>query len=210
MNKGALLSLLFVGLITGSYLEFEANLNRAVDVRDSGDTILGPGIGFPQARAISDYLPQLVQGVASKTSAGLPDRLFVPRSAILIRGNGDRRAMLFVYEPNGPAGLAKWRYVNLGEETQTHVEIMSDGPEKGSVEPGEIVLVEGHHYLAHDAPVRLVEDAEAKSRRAAALPARHLPRERESGISILSSARARSNAARGALDRTCSSQYTPS
>ena len=192
MNKGALLSLLFVGLITGSYLEFEANLNRDVDVRDSGDTILGPGIGFPQARAISDYLPQLVQGVALKASAGLPDRLFVPRSAILIRGNGDRRAMLFVYEPNGPAGLAKWRYVNLGEETETHVEIMSDGPEKGSVEPGEIVLVEG------------------KDPGAAALLARHLPRKRESGISTLSSARARSNAARGALDRTCSSQYTSS
>ena len=163
-----------------------------MDVRDSSDTILGPGIGFPQTRAISDYLLQLVQGVALKASPGLPDRLFVPRSAILIRGNGDRRAMLFVYEPNGPAGLAKWRYVNLGEETETHVEIMSDGPEKGSVEPGEMVLVEG------------------KDPGAAALPARHLPRKRESGISILSSARARSNAARGALDRTCSSQYTPS
>jgi hypothetical protein len=192
MNKGALLSLLFVGLITGSCLEFEANLNRDVDVRDSSDTILGAGIGFPQARAISDYLLQLVQGVVLKASAGLPDRLFVPRSAILIRGNGDRRAMLFVYEPNGPAGLAKWRYVNLGEETEPHVEIMSDGPEKGSVEPGEIVLVAG------------------KDPGAAALHARHLPRKRESGISILSSARARSNAARGALDRTCSSQYTPS
>ena len=165
MNKGALLSLLFVGLITGSYLEFETNLNRDVDARDSADTkILGEGVGASQARATSDNMLQPVQGVAVEASAANPDRLFVPRSAILIRGNGVRRAMLFAYEPNGRSGLANWRYVNLGEETDTHVEILSEGPENGSVAPGEIV--EGHRYLAHDTPVHLVEDAEAKSRKA--------------------------------------------
>ena len=58
--------------------------------------------------------------------------------------------MLFVYEPNGRWGLAKWRYVNLGEENGTQVEILSEGPEEGTVERGEIVLVDGHHYLAHE------------------------------------------------------------
>jgi hypothetical protein len=29
------------------------------------------------------------------------------------------------------------------------------------VEPGEIVLVDGHHYLAHDVAVRLVDDVVA-------------------------------------------------
>ena len=29
------------------------------------------------------------------------------------------------------------------------------------VEPGEVVLVDGHHYLAHDTPIRLVDDVAA-------------------------------------------------
>jgi hypothetical protein len=67
--------------------------------------------------------------------------------------------MLFVYEEQEGRGLAKWRYVSTGRETETMVEILPEG--EGIVEPGEIVLVDGHHYLAHDTPVRLVEDVEA-------------------------------------------------
>ena len=110
MNKGAILSLLFAGLIAGGYLEFEMNVARVAD------------------------------------------RLIVPLPAVLIRGSGNPRAMLFVYEPNGRWGLAKWRYVNLGEENGTQVEILSEGPEEGTVERGEIVLVDGHHYLAQRVP----------------------------------------------------------
>ncbi len=32
--------------------------------------------------------------------------------------------------------------------------------DEGEVAPGEVVLVDGHHYLAHDTPVRLVENPE--------------------------------------------------
>jgi len=39
------------------------------------------------------------------------------------------------------------------------VEIVPGG--EGMVDPGETVLVDGHHYLAHDTPIRLVEDAQA-------------------------------------------------
>jgi HlyD family secretion protein len=94
----------------------------------------------------------------SLDAEALPDRVLVPRTAILERGEGVRRTMLFVYEANGGAGLAKWRYVNPGRESDTHVEILAEGPEQDTVEPGEIVLVDGHHYLAHDTPIRLVED----------------------------------------------------
>ncbi len=87
----------------------------------------------------------------------LPDRILVPRSAILERGEGRRRTMLFVYEEDAQErGLAKWRYVTTGRENETSVEIVPGG--EGMVEPGETVLVDGHHYLAHDTPVRLVED----------------------------------------------------
>jgi hypothetical protein len=62
-------------------------------------------------------------------------------------------------------GLAKWRYVNPGRESDTQVEIMREGPEQDFVEPGEVVLVDGHHYLAHDTMVRLVENVAAEGGR---------------------------------------------
>lgn len=71
--------------------------------------------------------------------------------------------MLFVYEEQGGRGLAKWRYVTTGRENLTHVEIILGG--EGMVEPGEIVLVDGHHYLAHDTPIRLVDDVAAEGGR---------------------------------------------
>jgi membrane fusion protein, multidrug efflux system len=95
----------------------------------------------------------------SLDAEALPDRILVPRAAILERGEGRRRTMLFVYEEQDGRGLAKWRYVTTGRENETMVEILPEG--EGMVEPGEIVLVDGHHYLAHDTPVRLVEDVEA-------------------------------------------------
>ncbi len=97
----------------------------------------------------------------SLDAEALPDRVMVPRSAILERGEGRRRTMLFVYDESGDVGRAKWRYVNVGRENDTHVELLREGPEQDFVEPGETVLVDGHHYLAHDTPVRLVEDVAA-------------------------------------------------
>lgn len=93
----------------------------------------------------------------SLDAEALPDRILVPRSAILERGDaGRRRTMLFVYEGDSSRGLAKWRYVMTGKENETQVEIVPS--EEGMVEPGEVVLVDGHHYLAHDTPVRLVDN----------------------------------------------------
>jgi HlyD family secretion protein len=80
----------------------------------------------------------------------IPDRILVPRSAILER---DRRTMLFVYED----GRAKWRYVTTGLENDEYVEIV-EHPETDMVRPGETVLTGGHFTLTHDASVRLVDD----------------------------------------------------
>ena len=101
----------------------------------------------------------------SLDAEALPDRILVPRSAVLERGEGRRRSMLFVYEETERGALARWRYVNPGRANETHVEILRDGPERDMVEPGEVVLVEGHHYLAHDTPIRLVEDVQAEGGR---------------------------------------------
>ncbi|HEX7090445.1 MAG TPA: efflux RND transporter periplasmic adaptor subunit [Longimicrobiales bacterium] len=88
-----------------------------------------------------------------------PDRLLVPRSAILER---DGRTMLFVLKGDPKGGTAEWRYVCPGLENETLVEILPADrcEEEQSVAPGEIVLTGGHYTLIHDAPVRIVEDVQ--------------------------------------------------
>ncbi len=81
-------------------------------------------------------------------SERLPDRVLIPRSAILER---DRRTLVFVYEN----GRAKWRFITIGREGTDLVELV---PGRGTevVEPGEVVLTAGHFTLTHNAAVRLV------------------------------------------------------
>jgi len=85
------------------------------------------------------------------------DRILVPRAAILER---DRRTMLFVYEGDETGGRARWRYVTTGRANESMVELV-EHPDTEMVEPGEIVLIDGHATLIHDARVRLVEDVRA-------------------------------------------------
>jgi membrane fusion protein (multidrug efflux system) len=98
-------------------------------------------------------------------SVTYPNRLLVPKKAILQRSDG--RNMLFVYKPNpdGTDGTAEWRYVNLGLYNNEYYEIIpgEDGSQK-MVEPGEIVLVDGHYTIEHTAPIRLVDKLTVNSR----------------------------------------------
>lgn len=82
-------------------------------------------------------------------SRQLPDRILVPRDAILER---DGRTMLFVHED----GRAKWRYVTTGLSNDRYFEILYDGESDG-VAAGEIVLTGGHFTLTHGARIQLVE-----------------------------------------------------
>ncbi len=93
------------------------------------------------------------------------DRIIVPREAILER---DGRTLVFVLEPWEPGsaqGLAKWTYVTTGLENETQVEIV---PSQCTtmLEPGQVVLTDGHYTLIHDALVRVSED-ESKAGQAA-------------------------------------------
>lgn len=83
-----------------------------------------------------------------------PDRILVPRSAVLERGE---RTMVFVFagEGGGDSGLAKWHYVVTGVENDEFVEIVPS-EETDPVEPGAVVLTQGHQYLAHDTRIQLV------------------------------------------------------
>lgn len=71
----------------------------------------------------------------------LPNRLLVPKEALLTR---DQRNLVFTVE----GGVAKWHYVEVGEENEQYVEI------KSGIDVGDTVIVQGHYTLAHDARVK--------------------------------------------------------
>lgn len=82
------------------------------------------------------------------------NRTFVPRDAIVER---DRRDVVFSFAPTDSSsgvGRAKWKYVTTGLENEESVEIVPS-EETEMLEPGEVVLVEGHTTLTHDARVRV-------------------------------------------------------
>ncbi len=72
------------------------------------------------------------------------DRLIIPQEAILVRRG---RKLAFVVED----GLAKWRYIEIGLENEDYAEIL-DG-----VKENELVIIEGHFTLAHDAHVTVAK-----------------------------------------------------
>ena len=85
-----------------------------------------------------------------------PDRVLVPRDAVVER---DRRQVVFMIRnmDEQGRGVSEWRYVTTGLRNEEFVEIVPH-EETSMLSPGEIVLVDGHHYLAHDWPVQLVEN----------------------------------------------------
>ena len=72
------------------------------------------------------------------------DRLLIPQDAVLSR-SGRKLAFVFI------DGVAKWRYLEIGLENEDYAEVL-DG-----IKEGDLVLIEGHFTLAHDAKVRIIE-----------------------------------------------------
>lgn len=79
-----------------------------------------------------------------------PDRLLVPQDAIL---NRSARKLVFVVQD----GLAKWKYIEVGLENEDFAEVLATEDPNSALKPGDMVLVEGHFTLAHDARVRIVQ-----------------------------------------------------
>jgi RND family efflux transporter MFP subunit len=77
-------------------------------------------------------------------------RLLVPQEAILVRGG---RKLVFVVEN----GLAKWRYVKIGLENENFAEVLAGERPEETVNEGDLVIIEGHFTLAHDASVTIKE-----------------------------------------------------
>jgi RND family efflux transporter MFP subunit len=84
----------------------------------------------------------------------LPNRIIVPRRAVVER---EGRPLVFVVKN----GQADWVYVQTGRSNDRQTEVLPDSV-SGIVplEPGDIVLVDGHLTLTHQAKVRLVTTRE--------------------------------------------------
>ncbi|MDT8369709.1 MAG: efflux RND transporter periplasmic adaptor subunit [Longimicrobiales bacterium] len=86
------------------------------------------------------------------------NRVLVPRSAVLPRGEGLERRIVFLFDADSSGsetGTALWQYVTTGQENGEMIEIVPS--DEGELEPGQWVLTDGHQYLAHQTRVRLVE-----------------------------------------------------
>lgn len=77
------------------------------------------------------------------------DRLIIPQEAILVR---EGRKLAFVVEE----GLAKWRYIQVGLENEDFAEVLPSERAGEGIKEGEVVIIDGHFTLAHDARVRIV------------------------------------------------------
>jgi RND family efflux transporter MFP subunit len=87
----------------------------------------------------------------------LPDRILVPREAITTRGERHREVVFLLRNADTEGrGSAEWNYVAAGRRNDRYVEIVP-GDDTAMPAPGDVVLVNGHHYLAHNTPVHLVE-----------------------------------------------------
>ena len=84
----------------------------------------------------------------------LPNRIIVPASAIIQR---DGRPLVFVVKD----GRAQWVYIFPGRSNGAETEVLPDSA-SGQIplKPGDVVIVEGHLTLTHDAPVRVVPRVE--------------------------------------------------
>lgn len=110
--------------------------------------------------ALTDPDPRVRPGMYAQVriaARSYPDRLQVPRAAVLER---EGATLVFLFEPVSPGadvGVARWTYVEAGVEAEAFVEVR---PVRGAptLERDDVVLVDGHVTLTHGARVRLVRD----------------------------------------------------
>ncbi len=72
------------------------------------------------------------------------DRMLIPQDAVLSR-SGRKLAFVVIND------VAKWRYIEIGLENEKYAEVL-DG-----IKEGELVLIDGHLTLAHDARVKIIQ-----------------------------------------------------
>jgi membrane fusion protein (multidrug efflux system) len=128
------------------------SINPVIEAENARTARVTVSVPNPDGRLLPGMYAQV-----SLQARRYADRILVPLSAVVER---DRSPVVFVYQGDERAGVAMWRYVRTGLRSDEYVEILYlPGEERSDrLDPGEIVLVDGHNTLSHQAPVRLVEN----------------------------------------------------
>jgi len=106
------------------------------------DAQRGTGVAYVELKNSTGRIRPGMYAEARLQADRLPDRLAVPREALLER---DKRLLVF----RAISGRAEWSYVEIGLETDDWIEIES------GIAPGDTVLTQGHLTIAHGAPVKV-------------------------------------------------------
>ncbi len=155
LREGSAAAVSFAAFSGEIFLGVISTINPVIDrnTRTSRVTVIVPN---PEGKIFPGMYARV-----SLEARRFPDRILVPKSAILERAS---RTMLFVYESEGRMGLAKWHYVTTGLENDSLVEIV-EHPDTDMLELGQVVLTDGHYTLIHDARVRVVDNVRAEEGR---------------------------------------------
>lgn len=100
--------------------------------------------GHIAVKAVLTGCARLIDGVnvRIRSSYNTGDRLFVPKSAVVLRTG---RQVVFTYDN----GKAMWNYVTTGLENLDSYEILS------GLNPGDVVIFSGNENLSHESPVKV-------------------------------------------------------
>jgi membrane fusion protein (multidrug efflux system) len=120
------------------------------------DSATRAGRALIRARGNGILRPGMYADVRLEASR-LRDRTVVPARAVIER---DGRPLVFVVK----GGRAQWTYILPGRTNGLETEVLPDSS-TGQIplQPGDVVLVEGHLTLTHDAPVRVVKRQEREN-----------------------------------------------
>lgn len=127
---------------------FEGSINRINPVVDPRSKTVKVTVELKQAaiQQATTYQPITLRpgmfAMVKLESEILSNRLLVPKDALLVR---DHRTLVFIAQ----GGLAKWQYVEVGEENEQSIEARS------GISTGDTVIVGGHYTLAHDTRIRI-------------------------------------------------------
>lgn len=135
-------------LISSAALGDRTLTGRIAAVLPRVDTAAHAGRAYVRVMADGTLRPGMYADVRLE-AARLRDRRLVPSKAVIER---DGRPLVFVVKD----GRAQWVYVVPGRSNGEETEVLPDASTgRIPVQPGDLVIVEGHLTLTHDAPVRV-------------------------------------------------------
>lgn len=119
------------------------------------DSVGKAGTAVVRIRGDGKLRPGMYADVRLEASR-LTDRIIVPKRSVIER---DGRPLVWVVKE----GRADWVYINAGRSNERQTEVMPDSL-SGLIplKAGDVVLVDGHLTLVHQAPVRLVSTRETE------------------------------------------------